>query len=664
MRTTTTISHYVKNVTVLSSSKFVTRNLLIIVLLSLFLLLAVQTANASDYVSLEPLINNDGWTLDQHVTINNGMTANADAADNHFATKALPSPILAGSKWRYDFDLTTPSAGTYTVYVGLGGSTTDTNKWTAFTIGADKTIGISNNGNWEPIVTAANTALNHKYHFQIASDGINVTYSMKNTSGDMLLYKYAAPTYNLTHYCVKFSVGTGTANGLTINNMAAANTWTGYSNASFNAPMYIVNTPNNDGVISLIVAPPNYTASTPCRMVLSSHAYSYYYQASVQATVLMNVTNALLNDNYIFCISNTHGDNWGNNQSITDNRALVDYVKNNFNVQNKIYMYGYSMGGIQNLNFALRYPTEIAAIAGSAPVTTLDYMYPNANIDTAYSCNSGTFAAATYENNPFKHFAVLKDIPFKAWAGTNDGTVPYKSSTEYAANITALGGVASVVTITGGNHGSIEIFDGPKVAEFFDQYPLAETPAFTLSASTTTVTESDTTIILTITKNDTTVGVFNVTIATADSTATAPNDYTAINQVLSFAPNDLTKTATLSIKENKLNREPKISFNVALSNPTGNATLGTPSSLVITIVNVNRANDIMGGQNYVPRITAVVGLFFILPILAIVTVIILMLVTRNVNPYVLVSLFILLGLFIIIAVVMLAISGDVITMLW
>jgi hypothetical protein len=110
------------------------------------------------------------------------------------------------------------------------------------------------------------------------------------------------------------------------------------------------------------------------------------------------------------------------------------------------------------------------------------------------------------------------------------------------------------------------------------------TLTFNVSASQTTITESNTTITLTVTKNIISDYPANVTIATADGTATAPADYTAIiNQVLTFAPSELTKTVILSIKGDVLDEDDE-TFTVALSNPTGNATLGTPSSLTITII--------------------------------------------------------------------------------
>jgi hypothetical protein len=53
--------------------------------------------------------------------------------------------------------------------------------------------------------------------------------------------------------------------------------------------------------------------------------------------------------------------------------------------------------------------------------------------------------------------------------------------------------------------------------------------------------------------------------------------------VVEFDPATLTHNVVLSIKANNSITTP-LTFTVALSNPTGNATLGSPSSITITIL--------------------------------------------------------------------------------
>jgi hypothetical protein len=111
-------------------------------------------------------------------------------------------------------------------------------------------------------------------------------------------------------------------------------------------------------------------------------------------------------------------------------------------------------------------------------------------------------------------------------------------------------------------------------------------PSYTITASQTTITESNTSITLTVTKSMINQYPFNVTISTIDGTATAGNEYSVINQVLTFAPGETIKTVALSIKDDGHVNSAIKTFTVALSNPTGNATLGTPSSVTIQITPV------------------------------------------------------------------------------
>ena len=78
-------------------------------------------------------------------------------------------------------------------------------------------------------------------------------------------------------------------------------------------------------------------------------------------------------------------------------------------------------------------------------------------------------------------------------------------------------------------------------------------------------------------------GAVSVSFATSNGTATAPGDYTAVSQTVSFADGD-TANKTISIPIiNDTTAEANETVNVTLSSPTGGATLGTPSTAVLTI---------------------------------------------------------------------------------
>src|SRR6185369_13630551 len=113
-----------------------------------------------------------------------------------------------------------------------------------------------------------------------------------------------------------------------------------------------------------------------------------------------------------------------------------------------------------------------------------------------------------------------------------------------------------------------------------------ETPpsgSLQLSAATYSVAENGVNATITITRTGGSSGAVGATIATSNGTATAGSDYTAVNQTVSFANGDAAnKTVNISILDDAI-FEGNETVNITLSSPTGGATLGTPSTAVLTI---------------------------------------------------------------------------------
>ena len=103
------------------------------------------------------------------------------------------------------------------------------------------------------------------------------------------------------------------------------------------------------------------------------------------------------------------------------------------------------------------------------------------------------------------------------------------------------------------------------------------------SAATYSVAENGGNATITITRTGGSTGVVGVRFATSNGTATAAADYTAVTQTVSFANGDTAnKTVSIPIIDDTL-VEGNETVNLTLSNPTGGATLGTPSTAVLTI---------------------------------------------------------------------------------
>ena len=117
-----------------------------------------------------------------------------------------------------------------------------------------------------------------------------------------------------------------------------------------------------------------------------------------------------------------------------------------------------------------------------------------------------------------------------------------------------------------------------------DDAPFAGTLAF--STATQSVNEGQSglnQVAVTVSRTGGSAGAVNVTVSTSDGTATAPDDYLADSQTLSWADgDDADKTFTVSLVAD-LATENDETVNLTLSAPTGGATLGT-AQLLLTIV--------------------------------------------------------------------------------
>jgi len=107
--------------------------------------------------------------------------------------------------------------------------------------------------------------------------------------------------------------------------------------------------------------------------------------------------------------------------------------------------------------------------------------------------------------------------------------------------------------------------------------------AFT--AATATVGEEDGSITLTVSRTGGSDGAVGVSYATGNGTAVDGSDYTADSGTLSWADgNTADRTITITILDADVAPEADEFFTVALSSPTGGVSVGTPSSVTVTIV--------------------------------------------------------------------------------
>ena len=112
---------------------------------------------------------------------------------------------------------------------------------------------------------------------------------------------------------------------------------------------------------------------------------------------------------------------------------------------------------------------------------------------------------------------------------------------------------------------------------------VAQPGALQFSNATYSVNENGGTATITVSRTGGSDGAVGVNYATSNGTATAGSDYTAASGTLNFADGELSKTFTIPITNDTL-AESNETVNLTLSSPTGGATLGSPSTATLTIV--------------------------------------------------------------------------------
>ena len=91
-----------------------------------------------------------------------------------------------------------------------------------------------------------------------------------------------------------------------------------------------------------------------------------------------------------------------------------------------------------------------------------------------------------------------------------------------------------------------------------------------------------------------------VKYAASDGTAVAPLDYNATSGTLEFAPNETSKTFTISVRNDFLT-EPTETVNLSLADPTGGPALGQRANAVLNIEDYDRPPTLFNISSYAPR---------------------------------------------------------------
>jgi uncharacterized delta-60 repeat protein len=115
--------------------------------------------------------------------------------------------------------------------------------------------------------------------------------------------------------------------------------------------------------------------------------------------------------------------------------------------------------------------------------------------------------------------------------------------------------------------------------------------AIQFSTAAYSVVDSAGTVPIVMTRTSGSDGPVSVTLDTSDGTAVAGTNYDALSGSVSFPDGVTTEQVNLTVLPDPVANLPGWTVNLALSNPTGGAALGSPASAVLTITHVATPGD-------------------------------------------------------------------------
>jgi len=205
--------------------------------------------------------------------------------------------------------------------------------------------------------------------------------------------------------------------------------------------------------------------------------------------------------------------------------------------------------------------------AGSATITATLTGATAVTATVSYTTSNGTALAGS------DYTATSGTLAFAPGATSQTFSVPIIDDTVFESSESVALTLSNPVsaTLRSPNQATLTILDddGPPTVQF--------------SSATYSVNESagSATIVASLSK----ASAFSVTVsyATSNGTALAGSDYTAASGILTFAPGTTARTFDVAIIGDTLD-EADETITLTLSNPSGNATLGTPNPATLIIV--------------------------------------------------------------------------------
>ena len=212
----------------------------------------------------------------------------------------------------------------------------------------------------------------------------------------------------------------------------------------FTGPHYEEMYEDIGGEIAYIAVPTNIDKKKLPTIVVYSHGSNTRVTMDTEEEFMKDLQKygeIYTEKNLIFAASNQHGENWGNQLSIQDTLNMIEWIKERYETKEKIYMVGFSMGGLPTLNFATTHPELVSKVALLAPTTR------------ANEWNS-------------ERVEKISEMKIQIWHGTADVNVGYSLSTTFVNKLQSLGREIPLITLEGKTHWDMEEEYMDNVLEF------------------------------------------------------------------------------------------------------------------------------------------------------------------------------------------------------
>ncbi|WP_254508368.1 Calx-beta domain-containing protein [Anatilimnocola floriformis] len=261
--------------------------------------------------------------------------------------------------------------------------------------------------------------------------------------------------------------------------------------------------------------------------------------------------------------------------------------------------------GLETVNLTLSNPTGGATLGGQATATLTITSDDVATVPGVLQFSSATYAVN--ETNGTATITVTRTVgsdgAVSVAYATSNGTAT--AGSDYAATSGVLsfaaGELSKTFTVSIINDTAVE---SPETVTLTLSNPtggatlgsqatstltitsddVATVPgALQFSSATYSVSETNGTVTITVTRTGGSDGAVSVAYATSNGTAAAGSDYTATSGVLNFAAGEISKSFTIPIINDTAIESPE-TITLTLSNPTGGATLGGVATATLTII--------------------------------------------------------------------------------